>query len=244
MRPLLLALIHMHNTDTRNTLLLSQVAAWGLACPYSFQIIKPFHTYIWCLVHTLYSSTGGHWGLAHPHCDNKSIKPLLIALIHTYTIILITYFHSRSWIPEGSLVPTVTNRTNYIHWINDLLKMYNTDECIIQTLESHSYAPSAFSYRWIPEGSLVPTVTNRANYIHWINDLLNLSPPEPREGSDPGEQNLITNSKNKFVRGISGGILLTHIYWINDLLNLLLSREKAAIQVSKFLQQIDKLRCL
>lgn len=31
---------------------------------------------------------------------------------------------------------------------------------------------------WLPEGQLVPTVTNRANYIHWINDLLQLSSPE------------------------------------------------------------------
>ncbi|GAX84031.1 hypothetical protein CEUSTIGMA_g11455.t1 [Chlamydomonas eustigma] len=31
---------------------------------------------------------------------------------------------------------------------------------------------------WLPEGQLVPTLTNRANYIHWINDLLQLSSPE------------------------------------------------------------------
>jgi len=36
---------------------------------------------------------------------------------------------------------------------------------------------------WLPEGQLVPTVTSRANYIHWINDLLGLSSPEPEEGT-------------------------------------------------------------
>ena len=31
---------------------------------------------------------------------------------------------------------------------------------------------------WLPEGQLVPTLTNRANYIHWLHDLLLLSSPE------------------------------------------------------------------
>ncbi|GFR39718.1 hypothetical protein Agub_g199, partial [Astrephomene gubernaculifera] len=35
---------------------------------------------------------------------------------------------------------------------------------------------------WLPEGQLVPPVPNRANYLHWINDLLQLSAPGPEEG--------------------------------------------------------------
>lgn len=30
---------------------------------------------------------------------------------------------------------------------------------------------------WVPDGQLVPPVTNRANYIHWLEDLLALSSP-------------------------------------------------------------------
>ena len=30
---------------------------------------------------------------------------------------------------------------------------------------------------WVEEGQLIPAVTNRANYIHWLQDLLQLSKP-------------------------------------------------------------------
>ncbi|GIL55425.1 hypothetical protein Vafri_10981, partial [Volvox africanus] len=40
-----------------------------------------------------------------------------------------------------------------------------------------------FGLKWcLPEGQLVPPVPNRANYIHWISDLLDLSPPALPEG--------------------------------------------------------------
>eukprot|EP00879_Flechtneria_rotunda_P021041 GHRR01022165.1.p1 GENE.GHRR01022165.1~~GHRR01022165.1.p1 ORF type:complete len:194 (+),score=86.29 GHRR01022165.1:1107-1688(+) len=36
-----------------------------------------------------------------------------------------------------------------------------------------------FGVQWqLPEGQLIPPVPNRANYIHWIHDLLQLSAPE------------------------------------------------------------------
>ncbi len=35
-----------------------------------------------------------------------------------------------------------------------------------------------FGIAWsLPEGQLVPPLTNRSNYLHWINDLLHLSAP-------------------------------------------------------------------
>jgi len=55
--------------------------------------------------------------------------------------------------------------------------------CTHTHTHKHGFAVAS---RWLPEGQLVPTVTNRANYIHWINDLLALSSPEPNGGSESG----------------------------------------------------------
>ena len=45
---------------------------------------------------------------------------------------------------------------------------------------------------WVPDGHLVPPLTNRLNYIHWLQDVLALSPPpgtapaaDPLSLSDP-----------------------------------------------------------
>ena len=34
---------------------------------------------------------------------------------------------------------------------------------------------------WVPDGHLIPPVTNRANYIHWLHDLLSLCPGTAHE---------------------------------------------------------------
>ena len=38
---------------------------------------------------------------------------------------------------------------------------------------------------WVDDGQLVPAVTNRANYIHWLQDLLQLSSPSGKIYSKP-----------------------------------------------------------
>lgn len=53
--------------------------------------------------------------------------------------------------------------------------------------------------RWIPLGQLVPPITNRANYIHWLEDLLGLSAPEGEVG--------------KIEDGVRGGAMLCGGRW-------------------------------
>ncbi|XP_024382131.1 uncharacterized protein [Physcomitrium patens] len=49
---------------------------------------------------------------------------------------------------------------------------FNATRELTRTLLYHDYGITW----WIPDGQLCPAVTNRANYIHWIEDLLALSP--------------------------------------------------------------------
>ncbi|KAG0581903.1 hypothetical protein KC19_3G018700 [Ceratodon purpureus] len=49
---------------------------------------------------------------------------------------------------------------------------FNATRELTRSLLHHDYGISW----WIPDGQLCPAVTNRANYIHWIEDLLALSP--------------------------------------------------------------------
>lgn len=47
--------------------------------------------------------------------------------------------------------------------------------------------------RWLEDGQLCPTLASRANYIHWIEDLLHLHPPPWQTQGGAGSQNPIPN---------------------------------------------------
>ncbi|BBN05061.1 U6 snRNA m6A methyltransferase [Marchantia polymorpha subsp. ruderalis] len=56
---------------------------------------------------------------------------------------------------------------------------------------------------WVPDGQLCPTVPNRANYIHWIDDLLSLCPAPWHSEKD---------SQNAKIRGVDIGTGANCIY--------------------------------
>lgn len=49
---------------------------------------------------------------------------------------------------------------------------------------------------WIPDGQLIPPLVNRANYIHWIEDLLQLSSP-PAGVSSAGQAHAEKDKQNE-----------------------------------------------
>lgn len=63
-----------------------------------------------------------------------------------------------------------------------------------------TYSIDNVGFRWIPDGQLCPTVPNRSNYIHWIEDLL---------ASDIIEKNIVGGDK---VRGFDIGTGANCIY--------------------------------
>lgn len=67
-------------------------------------------------------------------------------------------------------------------------------KCLTKVLLKHD-----FDVTWdIPNGQLVPPLANRANYIHWLEDLLQLSSPtsnQPVRGETYWLQSLSPTNK-------------------------------------------------
>ena len=66
---------------------------------------------------------------------------------------------------------------------------------------------------WLPEGHLCPTLTSRLNYIHWLEDLLALSPPPgARGGAGQQPQPQAQPLRGADVRGLDIGTGANAVY--------------------------------
>ncbi|XP_057526468.1 uncharacterized protein LOC130805702 [Amaranthus tricolor] len=98
----------------------------------------------------------------------------------------------------ASLYPSFSSFVHYspdgrpsIDWTD-----FNATRELTRTLLLHDYSLNW----WIPDGQLCPTVPNRSNYIHWIEDLI---------ASDIIEKNIVDGDK---VRGFDIGTGANCIY--------------------------------
>jgi hypothetical protein len=67
---------------------------------------------------------------------------------------------------------------------------------------------------WLPNGQLCPTLTSRCNYIHWLEDLLALSPPPgaPPPHQGPAPRSVGRKREAARVRGVDIGTGANAIY--------------------------------
>jgi len=76
------------------------------------------------------------------------------------------------------LIPTTTttSKNNNDSKSSSTIDFTNPEACrqLTRALLSEHFGIQGW---WIPDGQLIPPVTNRLNYIHWIEDLLDLSSP-------------------------------------------------------------------
>ena len=47
---------------------------------------------------------------------------------------------------------------------------------------------------WVPKGHLIPPLTNRLNYIHWLEDLMELSKPPGLPRRSPAAAKALSTS--------------------------------------------------
>lgn len=101
-------------------------------------------------------------------------------------------------IPSNKAIPTIHPRNRYADQIPDFAALARGFPELQQYVRNHNGKASIdfrdahackcltkallhddFNITWdIPNGQLVPPLANRANYIHWLEDLLKLSAPE------------------------------------------------------------------
>ncbi|XP_020241317.1 methyltransferase-like protein 16 homolog isoform X2 [Asparagus officinalis] len=95
---------------------------------------------------------------------------------------------------------------------------------------------------WIPDGQLCPTVPNRSNYIHWIEDLLSSELIPPSDGSDGRVRGFDIGTGANCIYPLLGASLLGWSFVGSDVTDVALEWARKNVESNPHLSELIEIR--
>ncbi|KAJ0966981.1 hypothetical protein J5N97_023898 [Dioscorea zingiberensis] len=95
---------------------------------------------------------------------------------------------------------------------------------------------------WIPDGQLCPTVPNRSNYIHWLQDLLSSNVIPPIKNDDEKVRGFDIGTGANCIYPLLGASLLGWSFVGSDVTNIALEWARKNVQSNSHLTELIEIR--